>query len=388
MRIKLFLIFSTFFTVHSLDNGLLPLPPMGWMSWLSFACEINCTAYPNECINDKLYLEMIDRIANDGYLQLGYNTVNIDDCWMNKNGRDPVTNRLVADRTRFPGGIKPIVEYAHKRGVLLGIYEDVGTKTCCSYVGTRNETFDFTQIDARTFSDWKVDSLKLDGCNEPDDVPYNRSYPEYSKALARQSHKIAFACSWPAYKIGELEEKDYALIKDNCNYWRNFDDIMDSWSSVQSIIEFYRKNAPTFAKFHGPGGWFDADMIIVGNDGLSYEQSKSQMAFWCLWSVPLLMSNDLRVIKPEFKAILLNRHLIAVNQDPLGIMGHNVVLEGKKQVWVKKLSPDDASGLNSYAVLYFNDNVLGVPAIVRIHIVFPVVHYFLPPPRCHISFQS
>ena len=49
------------------------------------------------------------------------------------------------------------------------------------------------------------------------------------------------------------------------------------------------------------------------------------MAFWCLWSAPLLMSNDLRDIKPEFKAILQNKHVIAVNQDPLGIMGHVVV---------------------------------------------------------------
>lgn len=47
---------------------------------------------------------------------------------------------------------------------MLGIYNDVGTETCGGYPGTRNETgFDFTQIDAKTFSDWKVGSLKLDG---------------------------------------------------------------------------------------------------------------------------------------------------------------------------------------------------------------------------------
>lgn len=36
---------------------------------------------------------------------------------------------------------------------------------------------------------------------------------------------------------------------------------------------------------------------------------------------PLLMSNDLRNIQPEFKSILLNERLIAINQDPFGIMG-------------------------------------------------------------------
>lgn len=105
-------------------------------------------------------------------------------------------------------------------------------------------------------------------------------------------------------------------------------------------------------------------MLIIGNDGLSYEQSKSQMAFWCLWSAPLLMSNDLRSIKPEFKAILQNKHLIAVNQDPLVVMGHVVVHQGSKQVWVKKMSPVVTGGLNAYAVLYFNDGYIGPPAVM------------------------
>ena len=138
------------------------------------------------------------------------------------------------------------------------------------------------------------------------------------------AHKIVYACSWPAYLINELSDRDYQEIREYCNYWRNYDDIMDSWQSVSSIIDFYRTNVDTFAKYHGPGGWFDADMLLIGNDGLSYEQSKTQMAFWSMWSVPLLMSNDLRTISPEMKRILQNRHVIAIDQDPLGIMAHHV----------------------------------------------------------------
>jgi len=33
------------------------------------------------------------------------------------------------------------------------------------------------------------------------------------------------------------------------------------------------------------------------------------------------MSNDLRSLRPEMKAILLNKKVIAINQDVLGIMG-------------------------------------------------------------------
>ncbi len=61
-------------------------------------------------------------------------------------------------------------------------------------------------------------------------------------------------------------------------------------------------------------------MLMVGNFGVSYEQAKTQMSMWAMWSSPLLMSNDLRTIKPEFKAILQNKYVIAVNQDKQGLM--------------------------------------------------------------------
>ena len=171
---------------HSWDNGLARTPPMGWMSWLKYECTIDCVNHPNGCINEQLFKDMIDRIAEDGYLQLGYNTVNIDDCWL-EHSRDPVTNRLVADRQRFPSGIKALADYARSKGVSLGIYQDVGNKTCQGYPGTlsANGSVDYTFIDAKTFSDWGVDSLKLDGCYE-DVNQYGMVYPEYTRALSKQ----------------------------------------------------------------------------------------------------------------------------------------------------------------------------------------------------------
>lgn len=62
--------------------------------------------------------------------------------------------------------------------------------------------------------------------------------------------------------------------------------------------------------------------MVIGNFGLSLEQSKAQMTIWSIWAAPLIMSVDLRTIKPEFKDILLNKHAIKINQDSLGIQGH------------------------------------------------------------------
>jgi hypothetical protein len=45
------------------------------------------------------------------------------------------------------------------------------------------------------------------------------------------------------------------------------------------------------------------------------------MAIWCISASPLIMGNDMRNISAESKAILMNRHAIAVSQDPLGQMG-------------------------------------------------------------------
>ena len=66
-------------------------------------------------------------------------------------------------------------------------------------------------------------------------------------------------------------------------------------------------------------------MIVVGDFSLSYEQSKTQMSMWAMLSAPLMMSNDLRHLQPDFKAILLNKDVIAVDQDKHGIMARRVL---------------------------------------------------------------
>lgn len=76
--------------------------------------------------------------------------------------------------------------------------------------------------------------------------------------------------------------------------------------------------------------------LIIGNFGLSYEQSKTQMALWAIMAAPLLMSVDLRTIRPEYKAILQNKKIIAVDQDPMGIQGRRIykVAYQDTLVWV------------------------------------------------------
>lgn len=61
--------------------------------------------------------------------------------------------------------------------------------------------------------------------------------------------------------------------------------------------------------------------LIIGNYGLSYDQSLAQMAIWAVMAAPLIMSVDLRTISATHRDILVNKDVIAINQDKLGIQG-------------------------------------------------------------------
>lgn len=113
----------------ALNNGLYLRPPMGWMSWARFRCIVDCETYPKDCISENLFREMADHLLADGWKDAGYEYVNIDDCWQHKH-RDSRTGRLIPDRKRFPHGIRALADYVHSKGLKLGIYSDIGVKTC------------------------------------------------------------------------------------------------------------------------------------------------------------------------------------------------------------------------------------------------------------------
>ncbi|XP_052795328.1 alpha-N-acetylgalactosaminidase-like isoform X2 [Mya arenaria] len=330
----------------ALENGLALTPPMGWVSWERYRCNVDCDIEPDNCISENLYMKMADLLVSEGYKDKGYEYVNIDDCWMEKQ-RD-ANGTLVADRERFPHGIKWLADYVHNLGLKLGIYEDFGTFTCGGYPGSKF----YLQKDAETFAAWGVDMLKLDGCySDISDMDYG--YPAMSFFLNQTGRPILYSCSWPVPLVFTGHIPDYKKIASYCNIWRNYADIQDSWDSVKGIIEFYGNDTGNFSLVAGPGNFNDPDMIIVGDYGLSYDQQRTQMAMWAIMASPLLMSIDLRNVKPETKALLQNDNVIRVNQDAHGIQGHRIVKQGPFEVWMKPMSVDAKGG--AFAFLNLND---------------------------------
>ncbi|XP_032399374.1 alpha-N-acetylgalactosaminidase isoform X1 [Etheostoma spectabile] len=334
---------ALFVATFALDNGVMRTPPMGWLAWERFRCDIDCEHDPKNCISENLFMDMADRLSEDGWRELGYVYVNIDDCWSSMK-RD-AKGRLQADPKRFPGGIQKLARYMHDRGLKLGIYGDMGTHTCGGYPGT---TLDKIEIDAQTFADWEVDMFKFDGCYS-NATEQEKGYPLMSKALNATGRPIGYSCSWPAYQGGLPPKVNYTQLGEICNLWRNYGDIQDSWDSVLNIIDWFFENQDVLIPAAGPGQWNDPDMLIAGDFGLSMEQSRAQMALWAIMAAPLFMSNDLRTVSSGARSILQNKMAISINQDAMGIQGRRILTEKSQiQVFWRPLSK------NASALVFFS----------------------------------
>ncbi|KAK2145973.1 hypothetical protein LSH36_643g01058 [Paralvinella palmiformis] len=188
----------------------------------------------------------------------------------------------------------------HAKGLKLGIYGDVGTKTCAGFPGSEG----YMQRDAQTLADWGIDMLKFDGCNA--------DLEQFENALTPQ---VATLFTHP----------DYGHIAATCNVFRQLTDIYDSWSSVLGMIGYFGDDPGNFSLVAGPGSWNDPDQLVIGNFGLSPDQEKVQMAMWCMMASPLLFSVDLRTIPKWSRDLLQNPRLIAINQDTLGVQAKRII---------------------------------------------------------------
>ncbi len=274
-------------------------PPMGWNTWNTFAADIN----------EELVLQSVDTIVNSGLKEAGYEYVVIDDIWALKE-RDQ-NGRLVPDPEKFPHGMKYVADYIHKNGLKFGMYSCAGYMTCASYPGS----FEYEWIDAKTFAEWEVDFLKYDFCFHPVTVNPDVLYKRMSLALANCGRDILFsACSW-----GE-EFTPHWIKETGAHMFRSTGDIFDTWESIKGIAT----SQLDFIELNGHGCFNDMDMLVVGMNGkgnvglkgCSTEEYRTHFSFWSIMASPLMIGCDIRDMDDATKEILLNKDVIAVNQDP------------------------------------------------------------------------
>ncbi|KAG6902744.1 hypothetical protein C0995_011892 [Termitomyces sp. Mi166 len=162
-------------------------------------------------INEVKILAAASQIVSLGLKDVGYEYVNIDDCWASMT-RDSTTGRMVPDPNKFPNGIASLATKIHAVGLKIGIYSDAGTATCAGYPGSLGTE----ALDAATFNDWGIDYLK---------------YGIFlTAALAVQPRPIQFEiCDWGTANVWEWGAKVG-------HSWRMSGDSSPTWSYITSII--------------------------------------------------------------------------------------------------------------------------------------------------------
>eukprot|EP01039_Chlorochromonas_danica_P008549 gene8549-9422_t len=296
MRSLKFALLCFLVCLHRLHGtGVTSTPQMGWNSWNKFACNISET----------LIKETADALVSSGLSALGYDFVNLDDCWQAAS-RDS-SGRVQADAERFPSGLQALGEYLHSKGLKFGIYSSAGFRTCQGYPASLG----VEAVDAQAYADWGVDYLKYDNCYQDHGVPQSR-YSAMANALEGVDREIFYSlCEWGRENVAAWASRIGAQS------WRISGDIRDKWSSIKSRAEI----GASLWRYSGPGvGWNDPDMLEIGNGGCSQDEYLTHFSLWAVLKAPLIIGNDIRTLSADSAifSILSNKEVIAVNQDLLG----------------------------------------------------------------------
>ena len=299
-------------------------PTMGWSSWNTYGLNIS----------EQLIRKQTAAIISKGLKDVGYDHINIDDGYF--GGRDEETGQLLIHPTRFPNGLKGIVDYIHSKGLKAGIYSDAGHSTCGCYHGgdkiaANVGLYEHDQQDADFFfKELGFDFIKVDFCggdpihNEArlklDERERYTSIAQAIKNTGRTDVRMN-ACRW-AYPG--------TWISDVAFSWRTTGDIYDGWNSVKGILH---ENLYLSAYCHD-GRYNDMDMLEVGRS-MSNIEDQTHFGMWCIMSSPLLIGCDMTSIKAATLSLLKNKELVALNQDPLHLQAYVCQRSGDCYVLVK-----------------------------------------------------
>ncbi|KAG6920247.1 hypothetical protein DXG01_005016 [Tephrocybe rancida] len=236
-------------------------------------------------------LAAANQFVSLGLKDVGYEYVNIDDCWSSM-ARDSATKKIVPDPTKFPNGIASLATQIHALGLKIGIYGDAGTATCAGFPGSLGTE----ALDAATFNDWGIDYLKYASMNSVNGL---------SAALAAQPRPIQFEiCDWGAANVWDWGAKVG-------HSWRMSGDSSATWSYITSIIttNVAHLSATTFYSHN------DMDMMEIGNGALTIAEQRTHFAAWAFLKSPILLGTDLSRLNSTQLAIVKNKELLAFHQD-------------------------------------------------------------------------
>ncbi|REE86495.1 S-layer family protein [Paenibacillus taihuensis] len=363
------------------DNGLATKPYMGWSSY-----SLQVYDGPGGNWTSAAKIKQQSDAMHEKLQSHGYEYINIDAGW---NGGMDEYGRPIPSTTLYPDGFKNVIDYVHHNGQKIGIYMIPGLSPAaydadlpiygapgCSMKDIAAQPLrqaDYWEIGykidfesdsskgcaqayidsiADLIASWGIDFVKFDsvtpGSGHNDTKIDARGDVEaWSKALARQDHKIWFELSWAL-------DPNYAdFWKAHANGWRVDWDVesydsnvgMTQWVNIARLFP----DAALWWRHAGPGGWNDFDSLDIGNgsmDGLTKDERQSAMTLWAMSSAQLYTGDDMTKLDDYGLSLLTNDEVIAVNQ--AGHPAHPVSTATKSQVWYAN------NGDGTYTVALFN----------------------------------
>ena len=286
-------------------------PTMGWSSWNTF--ELN--------ISESIIKGQAAAMVSKGLFDAGYDHINIDDGYF--GGRDATTGKLKIHPTRFPNGLKPVVDYIHAKGLKAGIYSDGGYNTCGSYHGgdKTGEGVGLYQHDQQDcdffFKELGFDFIKVDFCGGDPvhnkdglDLDEKARYTAIAQAIKNTGRTDVRMniCRW-AYPGTWANNAGFS--------WRTTQDIFSNWDSIKDIL----KQNLYMSAYSSKGHYNDMDMLEVGvnkwGNELTAEEAKTHFGMWCIMNSPLLIGCNINSLSTTNLNLLKNKELIALNQDTL-----------------------------------------------------------------------
>jgi len=311
-------------------------PPMGWNSWNFFARKVT----------DKDIRDTADLLVSTGMRDAGYVYVNIDDTW--EGDRD--AQGRIQSNSKFPD-MKALADYVHSKGLKLGIYSSPGAKTCAGFEGSLGHE----ERDAQTYADWGFDYLKYDLCSyrtvmeaqAPNDPAaqyklMRQAYEKMHQAILKTGRPMVYSlCQYGWDSVWDWGPSVGA------NLWRTTGDISANFDRMSTL----GRSQAGLTKFAAPGHWNDPDMLEVGNGKLTHDENATHMTLWAMLAAPLIAGNNLTQMTPDTSAILMNKEVIAIDQDALGKQGDRIYAEGPIEIWARPLK----NGSKALAVFNFMD---------------------------------
>jgi len=329
--------------VSTIAPTLAKTPPMGWNSWNHFARRVTEQDVKNAA----------DALVSSGMRDAGYIYVNIDDTWEGKRDASGMLNA----NEKFPD-MKGLGDYLHARGLKFGIYSSPGPLTCARFAGS----YGHEQQDADLYASWGVDYLKYDLCSygilmdaaatDHPDQPnianqmMHDAYVKMRRALDHTGRPIILSLC----QYGQDDVWKWGATVGG-NLWRTTGDINDTYDRMATIGFGQAGLAP----YAAPGHWNDPDMLEVGNGHMTVDEYRTHMSLWAILAAPLLAGNDLSQMTAETKSLLMNKDVIAIDQDALGKQGDRVQKSDEQETWTRQLSG------GAVAVGFFNRSTSAVP---------------------------